>query len=174
MTRPPVSRPQLSAPQITLLVTVGLLAIAIGGLVLLSYFRTANTASAFERAGYITTDLSNIQREGLLLRIETDKLFRDPTRDFQPVELRRAFLAAQLRVAEAVASGDPQLTAGLEEIQSTLAQYDALLSVLRADITPEQFADSSEFEAILSRLEHQTKDLYDRQDFLPTILLTNF
>ena len=51
---------RLSLPQIALIVAVGLLVIAVGGLLLRPYLSSTRTATAFEEAGYSTTNLDSL------------------------------------------------------------------------------------------------------------------
>ena len=165
---------ELSFPQITLIVVVGLLAIATVVLTIQTYFSSNRAATAFEEAGYATTNLSNIQREALLLRIQThaffsdfSKLFEpieDASRDYMPVELRRKFLSAQLKVATARASGNASALAELEQIGSTLSEYDTLLAFVRANPTSDQSDAIAQSDEILIQLARQVKALYDREE----------
>lgn len=165
---------KLSLPQIALIVAVGLLVIVVGGVMLRTYFSSAGTATTFERAGYTTTNLSNIQREVLLLRIETHALFSDftrgfepiesPGRDFKPVELRRDFLTAQLRVATAQASDNADALAEFDQVASTLAEYDSLLASVRANPTFDRSTTIAQSDKVLIQLERQVKALYDQQE----------
>ena len=167
---------KLSLPQIALILVVGLLAIVTVVLALQTYFSSNRTATAFKEAGFTTTNLSNIQRETLLLRIETHALFTDftkgfeaieyPGRDFKPVELRRDFLAAQLRVAAAQVSNNAEARADLEQMDITLAAYDGLLDRVRANPTIDRLAGIAQSDDILIQLERQVKVLYDRQEVL--------
>ena len=118
--------------------------------------------------------LANIQRDALLLRIETLAVFRDfdkgfegieySDRDFEAVDLRRDFLTAQLRVEAAQFSDNADAIARLEQLGNTLAEYDILLALVRADPTFDGLAAIAKSEEILIRLELQVKALYDYQE----------
>ena len=167
---------RLSLPQIALIVAVGLLVIVVGGLLLRTYLSSTRTATAFEEAGYATTNLANIQREVLLLRIETHALFSDFTegfepieslgRDFKPVELRRDFLTAQLRVAVARFPWYDETVAEFDQIRSSLAEYDRLVGLVRANPTFDRAAAIAQTDEILIRLDRQVKALYDQHEIL--------
>jgi hypothetical protein len=119
------SRRTLSPVQIGLLVVVGLLALTVEALIMRAYFNSVNTAAFFREASYIVTNQANVQREALLLQVETDRVLHDPARSFNNLGLRRSLLANQLRLQVAEARGDPHLTEALQEIGATLEEYDA-------------------------------------------------
>ena len=173
--RPSLGSQGLSVPQIALILIVGFLAIATVVLTLRTYFSSTGTATAFEEASYTTTtNLSNIQRESLLLRIETHALFSDFTkgfepveyseRDFKPVDLRRDLLSAQLRVATAGVSDNAPTLAELDKVKSTIAKYDSLLTFVRANLTLDDTAAIAQFDEILIQLGRQVKALYDQEE----------
>ena len=165
---------KLSLPQIALILVVGLLAIVTVVLSLRSYLSSTKTATVFQDASYGTTNLAIIQREALLLRIETHALFSDfakgfesikyHDRDFEEVNLRRDFLTAHLRVEAAQVSGDTDALARLEDVGSTLAEYDILLAFVRADPTFDSLAAIAQSDRILIQLERQVKALYDHRE----------
>jgi hypothetical protein len=99
------NRRTLSPVQIGLLVVVGLLAVTVEAMILRAYFNSINTADFFREASYVTTDFANIQREALLLQVETIEAWQEPAPDFKEIELRRALLANQLRLQTARARG---------------------------------------------------------------------
>ena len=157
-----------------MILVVGLLAIVTVALTLRSYLSSTKTATVFQDASYGTTNLANIQREALLLRIETHALFSDfakgfesikyHDRDFEEVNLRRDFLTAHLRVEAAQVSGDTDALARLEDVGSTLAEYDILLAFVRADATFDRLAAIAQSDRILIQLERQVKALYDHRE----------
>jgi hypothetical protein len=71
------NRRTLSQIRIGLLVVVGLLAITVEVLILWAYFNSINTAAFLREASYVTTDFANIQREALLLQVETKEAWQD-------------------------------------------------------------------------------------------------
>jgi signal transduction histidine kinase len=158
------NRRTLSPVQIGLLVMVGLLALAVEALILRAYFHSVNTATFFREASYVTTDLANIQREALRLQAETVKALPDPDPDFKAIELRRALLANQLQLQTGRAQGNPQLTQGLQEINDTLGEYDALLERFRSNPAAGPADLNAQFEEVLSRLELQVKAVYDVEE----------
>jgi signal transduction histidine kinase len=158
------SRRTLSPVQIGLLVVVGLLALTVEALIMRAYFNSVNTAAFFREASYIVTNQANVQREALLLQVETDRVLHDPARSFNNLELRRSLLANQLRLQVAEARGDPHLTEALQEIGATLEEYDALLALLRADPASRRPDLNLQFEETLSRLERQVKAIYDSEE----------
>jgi signal transduction histidine kinase len=158
------NRRTLSPVQIGLLVLVGLLAVTVEAMILRAYFNSINTADFFREASYVTTDFANIQREALLLQVETIEAWQEPAPDFKEIELRRALLANQLRLQTARARGNPQLTQGLQELDVTLQEYDALLALFRADPSSVQTGLNVQFEEVLSRLERQVKAVYDSEE----------
>jgi hypothetical protein len=158
------SRRTLSPVQIGLLVVVGLLAVSVEVLILRAYFNSINTAAFFREASYVTTDLANVQREALLLQVETNQVLHDPDRGFKNLELRRSLLANQLRLRAAQATGNPPVTEALQQIDITLEKYDALLALFQTNPASRQPDLNVQFEEVLSSLERQVKTLYDSEE----------
>ncbi len=131
-----------------------------GVLIVRAYAQSASTTSDFERSGHIITNISNIQREVLLLRIETDQDMLESVGGLERVQLRRAFLTNQMKVFKAQAADSPVTLARLEEIQGGLEDYDAML----AGFTSGRTNVAYELDEVFSRLERDVKQLYDTEE----------
>jgi len=155
---------QLSRTQISLGLVTVLLMIAIGILVLGVYIDIITTNTAFQ-AGYIITDLSDIERAILLLGNQNQRSLQVSPPDFEALELQRALLGSQMRLALSEAADNRSVTAGLQAMQSLLDQYDRQLAMLRADPTPEQVAAARPaLDELLFRLERQSKTLFSQEE----------
>ena len=98
MEKPDQGSGLLSLKQIVMLITIGLLAVTIVTLTVLASSQSSRNASTFETSSFLTTNLANIQRESLLLSVETERYLSDPDFPLDALELRRALLANQLRL----------------------------------------------------------------------------
>jgi|GEM_PF-2250523 len=156
----------LSRAQIVLSATIGLIVLVMGVLAPSVYLNIVATNSAFT-GGYTITDLSDIQRAILILQIENSKAFITLPPDFESVELRRALLSSQLRLARTEAAGNAQVSAGLNQIQGKLDEYTVRLAALRDNPSPEQVAAvAPELESLLSELDSQIQELDNREENL--------
>lgn len=157
-------RKTLTPVQFGLIVAVGVLVIAVQILILRTYFNSSNTANEFKEASFLFTSLADIQREVLLLQLETNRVFQDPNPDIKSLKLRRALLANQLRLQSNQSADKPLIAPAVKEIKSTLDQYDTMLArftesdMSMASINPDQIYD------VLSGLGLQTKTLYDQEE----------
>jgi signal transduction histidine kinase len=153
----------LSNAQVFLVVTIILLLIALGSVVVLAYINI-NTASAFQ-AGYVVTDLANLQRQVIELHMETNLILRDRSRNFELVETKRNSLDRHLQIAEAEAYDNAKLLAALKRIESLLNQYDYEISKLRNNPSESQYRMSTyQFDSILVTLEKQVQSLYGNEE----------
>ena len=154
----------LSPVQIGLLLLIGLLTITIVALAIRSNIRTSSNTNIFRESSLLTTNLADIQRQTLLLSVETERVLRDPQQTFEVLDLWRSLLSNQLRLYAVQASGEQYIVGELERLEDTLAQYDVLVAQIR-DINPsEREAFAEEFEEILYSLDMQLKSLYDKEE----------
>ena len=160
----PASRRTLSPLQIGLLLVVAALAVSVEVLILRAYFNSVNTASFFREISYITTDLANLQRESLLLQLETGHFLQNPEETRALLQLRRDLLANQMRLQKAQARDSINVVKALEEIEVTLNRYDALIAPIKDDPGPFSASTQSELEEVLYELERQVKNIYDEQE----------
>lgn len=160
-----VSRWSTFSPvQIGLLLLVALLVVTVQALILQTYFNSSATAEQFEEASFVTTGLANVQREALLLQLETHFALEDPDANMESLKLRRALLGSQLKRQQGQSAGNPQIFAGLMEIQATLNIYDeAFIDVFG---NPGELEDKvhDEMELALRSLELQIKTFYDKEE----------
>ena len=68
----------LTSLQTVLLVIIGVLAITIVTLTILASLQSSRNAKTFETSSFLTTNLANIQRETLLLSVETERYINEP------------------------------------------------------------------------------------------------
>jgi serine phosphatase RsbU (regulator of sigma subunit) len=156
----------LSRTQLVLSVVIGVLALAIAGLVLSVYINIIATNSAF-RGSYVLTDLTDIQRAILRLHNANSKGLSTSPIEFELIDLQRALLSSQLRLAEGEAATNVEVAAGLSRIQTMLEEYDAGLAFLRANPTPEQISSSAvELDDLLTDLENFSKSLNNDEERL--------
>jgi len=158
------SRQTLSRVQITLFVLVAAFAVVTEAVVLRAYVTSGNATSAVEDRSFVTTGLANVQRESLLLHIETNKVLRDPSMDPDRVELRRALLGNQMRLQAAQVIGNKNVSERLAQIEQTLDGYDALLKNRLASVELPTAEEAEQFGASLATLESQVKSLYDDEE----------
>lgn len=157
---------RLSPAQLGLTLGIVLLTIMIGVLVFNLYFDIIATNVAFE-AGYIITDLTDIQRSVLLLQYQHSQTLDKPSPeiDFAALELNRALLTSHFRLALTEAAANPGVLAGLSEMQASLTQYDSLLAVLKANPSPAQLRLlKPEMDGLLEALTRQSKNLGNREE----------
>lgn len=148
----------LSRRQIALTMATGLLAGAIAILILSVYVNILATNSAFEE-GYIVADLTDIQRAILLLDAEYNKTLSTRPVNFEALDLQRALISSQLRLALSEAAGK-EVTTGLDRIQEILEEYDRHMAPLQANPSPEQIAViAPELDKILAELENHSRTL---------------
>ncbi|MEX0800394.1 MAG: PAS domain S-box protein [Dehalococcoidia bacterium] len=161
----PLRRRRLSPAQIVLIAAISVLVSAIAVLAVRASSQLSGTAREFENTGIVTTNMANIQRELLLLEIESERFVHGPSDDPAPVELPRSLLANQLRRAQIRAEDDGELRGALSDIQKTLGRYDVELAGFSAAGTPEEAEASHEaLEATLASAEEQVKALYDKEE----------
>ena len=127
----PVESRNLSPVQIGLLLLIGLLTIAIVALAIRSSIRSSTNTALFQNSSLLTTNLADIQRQSLLLSVETERVLRDPKQNFEVLDLWRSLLSNQLRLYMVQASGEQRMSGELDELQDTLAKYDALIARVR-------------------------------------------
>jgi uncharacterized protein with von Willebrand factor type A (vWA) domain len=140
-----------------------LLIITLGSVVLLAYINL-NTSTAFE-AGYNLINLANVQREVIQLHMETNRILRDRSKNFEPIELRRERLETQMQLALAETDNNPRLNEALKRINLLLAQYDYEVTHLGINATEVQFRSSAHrFDSILDLLNKQIQTLYGNEE----------
>ena len=149
----------LSRAQVILIFMIILLIVALGSVVVVAYINL-NTAGAFQ-SGYTLANLGNVQREIIQLHMETNRVLRDRSKNFEPLELRRTMLDKQIQIAMAEAYANTRLTGALRNITYLLQQYDYEVSHLGINPTDIQFRISArQFDSILDLLEKQMQNLY--------------
>ena len=153
----------LTGAQVGLIIMIVLLLIALGIAIVLAYINL-NTSNAFQ-TGYVIANLANVQREITQLHMETNRILRDRSKNFEPLELRRSKLDTQLTVALAETNGEPQITSALKNLSSLLNQYDYEVTRLSTNPTEAQYRNSAhQFDSILDLLEKQTQTLYGNEE----------
>ena len=152
-----------SKTQIGLFSMIVLLFIALGSVVALAYINLT-TSSAFQ-AGYVLSDLVNVQQELIQLHMDTNRVLRDRSTNFENLEKRRVRIDTQLQLAIAEASSNAQVTGTLRRVTDLLGQYDYQLQHLRMSPTEAQFRSSGhQFDSILDLLNKQVQTLYGNEE----------
>lgn len=154
----------LSKVQIALLAMIGGVVIAVQVLIINTYLSADNTSTDFSEATILTTGLANIQRESLMLQLETGNLLVQPGADTRPLEIRRALLSNQLRLQLNQSTNNPAVTDGLNAIKQTLSEFDEMLTLALDSPMSSRNESMPELEAKLSELELQIKTLYDAEE----------
>jgi signal transduction histidine kinase len=153
----------LSRTQVVLIFMIILLIVALGSIIVVAYINL-NTAGAFQ-SGYTLANLGNVQREIIQLHMETNRVLRDRSKNFEPLELRRTMLDKQIQIALAEADTDTRITGALRNITYLLQQYDYEVSHLGINPTDIQFRISAQqFDSILDLLEKQMQNLYGNEE----------
>lgn len=154
----------LTSSQIALLIIIGALAVTIVTMTIRASIQSSRNASTFQTSSFLTTNLANIQRETLLLSVETERLISDPGYDMDNLELRRALLGNQLRIHFVQAESEADTRENLASYLMALYEFDLVLSELsNAGVN----ADSSladRMHLILPKLDLELKKLYDREE----------
>jgi signal transduction histidine kinase len=157
----------LTRTQIALSIGVVFLVLLVGALIVVANLNLAAANSAFN-AGYTLSDLAQIERGILLLRIETEEFVEflaGP--EFEGVDRQRALLENQLRLAIAEASDNERLTRPLTDLRNDLDEFDAVLDGLKADPTPGNIAVGAlQLEDIVTEMENQFKLFYYSEENL--------
>ncbi|HEU0021362.1 MAG TPA: response regulator [Dehalococcoidia bacterium] len=159
------NRRALSHLQIGLLVAVAFLAVSVEILIIRAYVSNDRTADFFSFGNFVTTDLANLQREALLLQLETNKYFQNPGDGSQSLELRRAILGNQIRMQIGQAHGNAYVVGELGRIGETLKEYDALMAPVFEGGSPGRAGLEFQADDILAGLERQIKFVYDGEEF---------
>ena len=164
LTQSTYTRRTLSRLQIGLFVAVAILALVTEAVVLRAYFTSGSATSAVEDRSFVTTGLANIQREALLLNLETGRSLRNPNLNQDAVRLRRALLANQIKLQFVKVADNLEATGRLNQIAATLDEYDAMMEERSGVLIPASAAETAEFDAVLAGLEQQVKTLYDDEE----------
>ena len=160
----PINRRTLSLLQIGLLVVVVALAVSVEALIVRAYLSNTRTADFFSEANFITTDLANLQREALLLQLETNLYFQDPDYGTNSLKLRRSLLSNQIRMQTGQAHDNLHVVNDLNAIRDSLNDYDALWAQIADGSGPDQASLEFQVYDVLSGLEKQIKAVYDREE----------
>ncbi len=146
-----------------LVMMIVLLVIALGSVIVIAYINL-NTSSAFQ-AGYRIANLGNIQRAVIQLHMETNRILRDRSKNFEPLEVQRTKLDTQIKIAQAEASNDMRITDALKSMGYLLQQYDHQIKQLGANPTETNFRSSGyQIDSILDLLDKQMQKLYGDEE----------
>jgi signal transduction histidine kinase len=149
----------LSRGQLVLAITLLLLVVALGSVVVLAYINI-NSASSFQ-SGYVLTNLANVQQEIIQLHMETNRVLRDRSKNFEPLELQLDKLNKQLELARVEAMGDANLSSELRNIEMLVDHYRYELNRLGVNPTEDRFRSSAEqIDNVLAMLEGRIAELY--------------
>lgn len=161
---PTTIRQMLSPLQVGLLVAVTLLAVSVEALIVRAYISNARTADHFGEASFITTDLANLQREALLLQLETNRFFQNPNDASLRLELRRSLLNSQIKTQTVRAGENAYVVNELNGIGETLKEYDVLMARHADGKSSDPANLESRVNEVLIALERQVKAVYDTEE----------
>jgi len=110
----------------------------------------------------ILATIANIQRHGLLLQVETNRLLNDPSIELDKISEQRSFISAQLRALNGLVQDKANILAKIQEIQASLDEFDALLSSLE-NSSPSGYKTASPiFDDLFEKMDKdQIKQAYD-------------
>jgi len=157
-------RPTITIAQICLFVAIAVLAIIVELLIVRAILNNTNSIDNSQRADTAITNMANVQREALLLQLETDRLLLDPEASLDRLELRRALLANQLRIHTLQVLPDTGVHTALEEIQVELNGYDVMLADFKDAEVPARPAIAREMMITNARVERLVKAVYDQEE----------
>ena len=163
-TQTPLSLQRLSRTQVGLAITSGLVLL---GVIALGVFASinANSARMAVKAGYIVTDLANVERGLYRLHLATIGTLRLPGLQFGRVKEEQARLADVLHRVLIEAADSPELVESLRGVSGLLEDYERALADLESDVTPGQFsAVKVRLVALLQRMEQASEGLYDQEE----------
>ncbi|MEM7031695.1 MAG: SpoIIE family protein phosphatase [Chloroflexota bacterium] len=161
----------LSRTQISLGFTNVLLLIAVVYYSANLYFNITTTNEAFQ-AGYLVTDLSDIERVILRLQQENNQMLRKAEdivtlNDLEPVELQRALLNSQMRLALNESVHSQHLAEDFDRIQASFEVYTDQLDFIRDNFSPETVISSGpELTASLDTLNQQIRSIINKEENL--------
>ncbi|MGH2636876.1 MAG: putative bifunctional diguanylate cyclase/phosphodiesterase, partial [Actinomycetota bacterium] len=148
---------------VVLVVIVAALFLLVEAFVVRAYRDTARTTELVRDATDLTTNLANVQRESLLLLLETSAI--EDARDLDDVRLQSGLLARQLSIF--AARGGETYTQLLEDVLRDLHAFDASIGDLRAaDSDRLVLRRKPEILEGLERIESQIKRVHDREEIL--------
>ncbi|HSH05209.1 MAG TPA: ATP-binding protein, partial [Anaerolineae bacterium] len=160
----PLSQRQLTPLQQLLIGCVVVVLIA-AEIVLFNTFRdVSQAADSYEYTGYLATDLANIQRELLVLKIRFIEFDIDEEIGLKELEQTRGFAGRQVLVAFNRTPDDHPRKEDLATIRADLLAYDELLSRYLTQTGSEKEETGEEIEALLTQMELEVKLLYDEQE----------
>ncbi len=110
----------------------------------------------------ILATIANIQRHGLLLQVETNRMLGDPSIGLDGISEQRGFISAQLRALKGLVQDKAEILAKLGEIEASLDEFDALLSSLENSPKEAYKAAIPQFDVLFEKLDReQIKQAYD-------------
>ncbi|MCJ7550524.1 MAG: hypothetical protein MUQ30_12685 [Anaerolineae bacterium] len=153
----------MSRGQVALAATLALLVIAMTGVVVLAFINI-NTAGSFQ-SGYVITNLANVQHAITQLHLETNRVLRDRSLGFEPLELQQARLERQLEIARVEAEGDSLLISDLQDLQMLVDHYDYEISRLSSNPTETQLqASTKQIDNVLGMMEKRIFAVYSEKE----------
>jgi GAF domain-containing protein len=110
----------------------------------------------------ILATIANIQRHGLLLQVETNRLLGDPSIKLDKISEQRSFISAQLRTLNGLVQNKAEILAKIHEIEASLNEFDALLSSLENSSPSGYKTAIPAFDALFAKMDReQIKQAYD-------------
>lgn len=153
---------RFSSLQIALVGAAAVFLIAILFVVIMIYRNGRLIRERSNEDTQVLATIANIQRHGLLLQVETNRLLGDPTIGLEAISAQRSFISAQLRTLNGLVQGKPEILARIDEIQASLAEFDTRLSALEKAAPGSYPAASPIFDALFEKMNtDQIKQAYD-------------
>jgi signal transduction histidine kinase len=150
---------QLGLTAATLMMLFAVLALVI------ATYATANAArSAFE-AGYVLSDLANVQRGVYRLEIMTERVVRRPTDDRRLLKSEAQMLQGQVRRIHEKTASNPSIQQGLARLDNILSEYLLHIQALEdaEDLVAMPAIEQKLISAVV-RLEREAENLYDQEE----------
>lgn len=163
-TAPEENNGMLTSLQTVLLIIIGVMAITMVTLTIIVSLQSSTNAKTFETSSFLTTNLANLQRESLLLSVETERYLHNPDILLDDLELRRALLANQLRIHFVQKQWAEKTKDDLRTYLAALNEFDMVLAELRTTTPAARPAIAERMETVLPKLDLELKILYDREE----------
>ncbi|MDA0770263.1 MAG: ATP-binding protein [Chloroflexi bacterium] len=154
----------LSSKQTAMVITIGLLALTMVTMSVLSSLQSSRNTKTFETSSFLTTSLADIQRETLLLSVETERYINEPNIVLDNLELRRALLANQLRVHFVQAESNHTTREHFSGYFTALGDFGRVLADMGSADPSMLPALTDQMHEVLPRLDRELKTIYDREE----------
>lgn len=162
--RQPLQLRRMTPLQRGLAITCALLLIAFV-MLLVTDMRSIRASEEMIRAGYRFSDLAAVQRSVQRLHVVTIEQLRHPPYNLGAMELQRAVVSNQIRLALSELQHDSEAKQALDQLQSGLIELSLVL--LDAQVTPEMLTSGESLtllDTIFTQMSNEAGRLYDREE----------